>query len=131
MGMTKQKPYWANEFTRQIAEEIYALTDPVGEGFSESVLDMAKEGYSRREAKEQLAWEIEVYFGGIHAELFSRANPIERLVLEDFDAMQIDFGQIAEGFLADYPPSEASCNDSASCNKRSKTAKKAKGRRTR
>lgn len=119
--------YWANEYTRRIAEEIYLLGDPVGEDFHDSVMNMAEHGYSRTEAVGQLEWEIENYFRDVHAELYRRASPMERIALEDFDAMQIDFGQIAEGFISDYPPSEV-CNGRASCNRRPRATVKAKER---
>ncbi len=119
--------YWTNEYTRRIAEEIYLLGDPVGDDFHDSVLNMAEHGYSRTEAVEQLEWEIENYFRDVHAELYKRASPMERLAIEDFDAMRIDFGQIAEGFLSDYPPSEV-CNGQPSYNKRSWATGKTKRR---
>lgn len=118
---------WANEYTRRIARELYTFGDPVGEGFDESVRDMAEHDYSKEEAKEQLAWDIRDYFADVHAGLCARANPIQLAAVQDFDEMQIDFDEIAEGFLADYRPSGVYRDD----NRRSGTAGKARWRHRR
>lgn len=101
-----------------------------GDWIEEVLEEYSEQGYTKKEAKECLAIEIEEYMTQAYIDLKEKADPVERLfIMEPGEMEGIDYAQIAERRTRDYSPAKKKANEPARSNNR-RTSGSAKKRPT-
>ncbi len=111
---------YTNSITRALANILGDYLEGHCDWIEEELDYYSEQGYSKKQAKENLAYEIEEYVKQAYVNFKERSDPWERVFLEgpnDWDE-QPDYLQIAEGWVYDYEPAKKT----ASNNRKSRTS---------
>lgn len=99
---------YTNRSTRELSQLLGDYLLGYGDWIGSELDFYSEEGYSKKQAKECLAVEIEDYMRQSRVNLKELADPVERLFIIEPDELdeEIDYLQIAEGWVRDYSPAK-------------------------